>query len=127
MSTSGDGAGVTGGRDSRDLQFVSNFDLSVGKKHALRFGALLRDLNVTSDERRNGNGSFTFSDLAAFAAVGRPLLAPGGLLVAMKGLLPENELAALPSAIASAASSAATPRRRTRCTASSMRCPRRSS
>lgn len=67
------GAGVSGGRDSRDLQFVSNFDLSVGKKHALRFGALLRDLNVTSDERRNGNGSFTFSDLSSYEA-GRPSL-----------------------------------------------------
>ncbi len=67
------GAGVSGGRDSRDLQFVSNFDLSVGKKHALRFGALLRDLTVTSDERRNGNGSFTFSDLASYEA-GQPSL-----------------------------------------------------
>ncbi len=44
--------------------------------------------------------SRAFSDLAAFAAVGRPLLAPGGLLVAMKGILPDDELAALPSAIA---------------------------
>ncbi len=67
------GAGVSGGRDSRDLQFVSNFDLSVGKKHALRFGALLKDLKVTSDERRNGNGSFTFPDLASYEA-GQPSL-----------------------------------------------------
>jgi hypothetical protein len=67
------GAGVSGGRDSRDLDFVANFDLSVRKKHALRFGARLRDLSVTSDERRNGNGSFTFPDLASYEA-GRPSL-----------------------------------------------------
>lgn len=70
---SGGGAGVSGGRDSRDLQLVSNFDLSVGRKHALRFGGLLRDLSVTSNERRNGNGSFTFADLSSYEA-GRPAL-----------------------------------------------------
>jgi len=69
----GGGAGVAGGRDSRDLEFVSNFDLSVRRKHALRFGARLRELSVTSSERRNGNGSFTFPDLTSYEA-GRPSL-----------------------------------------------------
>ncbi len=40
--------------------------------------------------------SRAFSDLASFAAVALPLLAPGGALVAMKGVLPHEELAHLP-------------------------------
>jgi hypothetical protein len=67
------GAGITGGRSERDLEWASNFDLSVGKKHALRGGLLLRDLKVTSDEQRNAAGSFTFADLASYEA-GRPSL-----------------------------------------------------
>ena len=67
------GAGVAGGRSSRDFELASNFDLSVGKKHALRFGWILRDLSVTSDEQRNASGSFTFNDLASYEA-GRPSL-----------------------------------------------------
>lgn len=67
------GAGVAGGRDSRDLELVSNFDLSVGKRHALRFGALLRGLSFNSNEQRNANGSFTFPSLAAYEA-GQPSL-----------------------------------------------------
>jgi 16S rRNA (guanine527-N7)-methyltransferase len=38
-----------------------------------------------------------FSDLAAFAAACRHLLVPGGLLFAMKGAYPRDELAALPA------------------------------
>lgn len=67
------GAGITGGRSSRDLELVSNFDVSIGKKQALRFGFLLRDLSVTSDEQRNAAGSFTFANLASYEA-GRPSL-----------------------------------------------------
>jgi hypothetical protein len=62
------GAGISGGRDTRDLEFISNFDLSVGKKHALRFGGRLRRLSVTADDRRNREGSFTFPDLASYEA-----------------------------------------------------------
>jgi 16S rRNA (guanine527-N7)-methyltransferase len=40
--------------------------------------------------------SRAFSDLASFAAAALPLLAPGGALVAMKGVLPHEELAQLP-------------------------------
>ena len=67
------GAGITGGRSERDLEWASNFDLSVGKKHALRAGVLLRDLKVTSDEQRNAAGSFIFPDLASYEG-GRPSL-----------------------------------------------------
>jgi 16S rRNA (guanine527-N7)-methyltransferase len=41
--------------------------------------------------------SRAFSDLATFATLGRRLVAPGGRLVAMKGLFPHEELAQLPS------------------------------
>lgn len=67
------GAGITGGRSARDLELVSNFDVSVGKKQAIRFGFLLRDLAVTSNEQRNAAGSFTFPDLPSYEA-GRPSL-----------------------------------------------------
>jgi 16S rRNA (guanine527-N7)-methyltransferase len=40
--------------------------------------------------------SRAFSDLGTFAAVGRRLVAPGGRLVAMKGLYPNEELEQLP-------------------------------
>lgn len=67
------GAGITGGRSTRDLELAANFDLSVGKKHALRFGMLLRDLSVTSDEQRNAAGVYTFNDLASYES-GQPAL-----------------------------------------------------
>jgi 16S rRNA (guanine527-N7)-methyltransferase len=44
--------------------------------------------------------SRAFSDLATFAALGRRLVAPGGRLVAMKGLYPNEELDQLPPDIA---------------------------
>jgi 16S rRNA (guanine527-N7)-methyltransferase len=40
--------------------------------------------------------SRAFSDLATFAALGRRMVAPGGRLVAMKGLFPHEELEQLP-------------------------------
>jgi 16S rRNA (guanine527-N7)-methyltransferase len=40
--------------------------------------------------------SRAFSDLATFARAGLPHLAPGGRLVAMKGVVPHEELAELP-------------------------------
>jgi 16S rRNA (guanine527-N7)-methyltransferase len=40
--------------------------------------------------------SRAFSDLATFVAVARRLVAPGGRLVAMKGLFPHEELRELP-------------------------------
>jgi len=41
-----------------------------------------------------------FSDLRTFARVAREHVAPGGLVVAMKGALPEDEIAALPQDVA---------------------------
>ena len=41
--------------------------------------------------------SRAFSDLATFATLGMRLVAPGGRLVAMKGLFPNEELEQLPS------------------------------
>ena len=43
--------------------------------------------------------SRAFSDLAAFAGLARPLVAPGGRLIAMKGVYPNEELAQLPAGI----------------------------
>jgi 16S rRNA (guanine527-N7)-methyltransferase len=41
--------------------------------------------------------SRAFSDLATFVRVAAPQIAPGGLIVAMKGVLPHDEIAALPA------------------------------
>ena len=43
--------------------------------------------------------SRAFSDLAAFARAALPLLAPGGSIVAMKGVYPDEEIAELPAAV----------------------------
>jgi len=43
--------------------------------------------------------SRAFSDLATFVAAGRRVLAPGAVLVAMKGALPAGEIAVLPPGI----------------------------
>lgn len=43
--------------------------------------------------------SRAFSDLAAFAALAAPHVAPGGSMVAMKGVYPAAELAALPPGV----------------------------
>jgi 16S rRNA (guanine527-N7)-methyltransferase len=43
--------------------------------------------------------SRAFAELAAFVAVARPLLAPRGRIVAMKGQLPQPEIDALPAGV----------------------------
>ena len=43
--------------------------------------------------------SRAFAELAAFVAVARPLLAPRGRMVAMKGQLPQQEIAVLPAGV----------------------------
>ncbi len=64
--TSG-GAQVSGGRSSKSIEFADNLDFAIGKKHALRAGLLVEGGTYRSDERRNFNGTYTFSSAQAFA------------------------------------------------------------
>jgi carboxypeptidase family protein/TonB-dependent receptor-like protein len=64
------GAQIAGGRGSTDVEVADDLDISTGR-HALRAGFLLEAGRYGSDERRNAAGTFTFADLAAYAA-GRP-------------------------------------------------------
>jgi hypothetical protein len=68
--TSG-GAQVAGGRRAREIEVADNLDFSAGR-HAFRAGVLLESGWYRGDERRNWNGTFTFSSLEAYAG-GRPL------------------------------------------------------
>lgn len=54
-----------------DLELADNFDFGSGK-HAMRAGVLLEAAKYRSVESRNANGTFVFSDLAAFNAA-RPI------------------------------------------------------
>lgn len=54
-----------------DLELADNFDFGFGK-HAMRAGALIETATYRSVESRNANGTFVFSDLAAFNAA-RPI------------------------------------------------------
>ena len=83
---------------------------AVGKKAAFvrQAAAELALSNVTSEhgrvERLNAERSFdviasrAFASLTDFTRLTRPLLAPGGLWMAMKGKFPESEVAALTQA-----------------------------
>jgi hypothetical protein len=61
------GAQIDGARRSRELGLANDLDIAVGK-HAFRTGLLLEAISYRWDERRNGTGTFTFSDLDAFNA-----------------------------------------------------------
>jgi Carboxypeptidase regulatory-like domain/TonB dependent receptor len=65
--TSG-GAQVAGGRRARTIEFADNVDFALGKKHALRAGLLVEGGSYRSDERRNFNGTYTFSSHEAYLA-----------------------------------------------------------
>ena len=54
---------------------------------------------LSRDERFDVITSRAFSDLATFASLSSPLLASGGVLAAMKGEMPVDEIAALPPSI----------------------------
>jgi hypothetical protein len=64
------GAQLDGGRSLTEVEIANDLDIAVGK-HAMRAGGLFERGRYDTDERRNIGGTFTFSDLAAFAA-GRP-------------------------------------------------------
>jgi len=64
------GAQTNSTRQIRQLEFVDNLDFAVGK-HAMKTGLLVEGYHETTDERRNGNGTFIFSSLDAFSA-GQP-------------------------------------------------------
>lgn len=67
--TSG-GAQMDGSRRSSVVELADDLDWARGR-HAVRVGLLLTTGAYRTDERRNTLGTFTFADLAAFAA-GRP-------------------------------------------------------
>ena len=67
----GGGSQTRGGRDTTSLEFASNLDYAKGK-HSVRVGFLLEGQWVTSDQQSNYLGTFTFANLADYAA-GRPL------------------------------------------------------
>jgi hypothetical protein len=66
------GAQVSGGRRSKTIEFADNLDFTLGKNHSLRAGLLVEGGWYRSDERRNWNGTYTFSSLEAYLA-GQPL------------------------------------------------------
>jgi hypothetical protein len=66
------GASPSGTRRVRELYLAEDVDASFGR-HALRAGIRVESGRYRSDEVQNGNGTFLFPDLQAFAA-GRPTL-----------------------------------------------------
>jgi hypothetical protein len=65
------GAGQQTDRGVRQLEIANNVDFSFHKRHAVRAGVLLEAAWYNSSELRNGNGTFTFPSLEAYAA-GQP-------------------------------------------------------
>ena len=63
----GGGAQTQGGRDSFEFELGQNLDVVSGK-HTVRGGYVYERGDYTSDELRNGGGTFTFSGLAAWEA-----------------------------------------------------------
>jgi carboxypeptidase family protein len=61
------GAQIDGGVGSTTVEVADDLDIATGR-HALRTGFLLEAGRYDSDQRRNAGGSFTFADLAAYAA-----------------------------------------------------------
>lgn len=61
------GAQIDGGRHSTDVDVMDDLDIAIGR-HAFRTGFQIEAGRYHSDELRNTAGTFTFSDLDAFAA-----------------------------------------------------------
>ena len=91
-----------------DLQ-VTGID-AVGKKAAFVNQAAielsLRNLHAVHGRVERLKGAWelitsrAFASLADFTAITRPQLAPGGRWLAMKGVIPDDEIAALPAGVA---------------------------
>ena len=65
--TSG-GAGQSGARLAKQFQIEQNVDFTVRKKHTLRAGVAVASGWWDSTNRANGNGTYTFSNLADYVA-----------------------------------------------------------
>lgn len=63
----GGGAQTQGGRDQLDVEIGQNLDYIVGR-HTMRGGYLFERGNYTSDDLRNGGGTFTFASLDDYEA-----------------------------------------------------------
>lgn len=61
------GAQLDGTRATNEIEIANDLDISAGK-HAMRAGFLIEGGRYRSDVRRNMTGTFTFADLAAYAA-----------------------------------------------------------
>jgi Carboxypeptidase regulatory-like domain len=61
------GAQLSGGRRVNEIQLADDLDIAVGR-HAIRTGMQLDAGRYHTDILRNGDGTFTFSSLAAFSA-----------------------------------------------------------
>ena len=66
------GAGVNNHGSTRSIEVADNLDFSIGRKHAMRVGALLETGLTENFDARNAAGTFTFSSLEAYNA-GTPL------------------------------------------------------
>ena len=62
------GAGQSATRTSSQFQIEQNVDFAVGKRHALRAGVALERGSWDSTNHVNGNGTYTFSNLADYDA-----------------------------------------------------------
>src|SRR6185436_3737178 len=66
------GAGVNSHGSSRSVEVADNIDFNIGRKHAMRVGALFAGGSNDNFDARNAAGTFIFSNIAAFQA-GTPL------------------------------------------------------
>jgi len=66
------GAGISNNSQSRTVEVADNFDFSIGRKHAMRIGALFEGGRYQNFDAQNAAGTFTFGDLDSYNA-GRPL------------------------------------------------------
>lgn len=62
------GAQAQGGRESLDFEIGQNLDYVAGR-HTMRAGLLFERGHYTSDDLRNGGGTFTFASLADYEAL----------------------------------------------------------